>query len=105
MSTATATESLIVLTGRHGLTARTVFDRLRSEISLGFQPFTVEHAILAHHAYIQYGKGRHPAALNYGDTMAYATAKLAHEPLVAIDNDFTQTDLEFDGVIGYWPGP
>lgn len=105
MSTANAAESLIVLTSRHGLTARTVFDRLRSEINLGFQPFTLEHALVAHRAYLQYGKGRHPAALNYGDTMAYATAKLAHEPLIAIGNDFAQTDLEFDGVIGYWPGP
>ncbi|WP_084043265.1 type II toxin-antitoxin system VapC family toxin [Mycobacterium avium] len=103
MSTANAAESLIVLTSRHGTTARTVFDRLRSEINLGFQPFTLEHAMIAHRAYLQYGRGRHPAALNYGDTMAYATAKLAHEPLIAIGNDFAQTDLEFDGVIGYWP--
>ncbi|ARV85515.1 MULTISPECIES: type II toxin-antitoxin system VapC family toxin [Mycobacterium] len=105
MSTANAAECLIVLTNRHGATARTVFDRLRSEINLGFQPFTLEHAIAAHRAYLHYGKGRHPAALNYGDTMAYATAKLAHEPLIAIGNDFTQTDLEFNGVIGYWPAP
>lgn len=103
MSTANAAECLIVLTSRHGATARTVFDRLRSEINLEFQPFTLEHAWIAHRAYLQYGKGRHPAALNYGDTMAYATAKLAQEPLIAIGNDFAQTDLEFDGVIGYWP--
>jgi ribonuclease VapC len=105
MSTANATECLIVLTNRHGLTARTVFDRLRTEINLGLQPFTVEHVAAAHRAYIQYGKGRHPAGLNYGDTMAYATAKLAHQPLIAIGNDFAQTDLEFNGVIGYWPTP
>ncbi|MGE2817910.1 type II toxin-antitoxin system VapC family toxin [Mycobacterium heidelbergense] len=80
-----------------------VFDRLSSEINLDLQPFTVEHVALAHRAYVQYGKGRHPAALNYGDTMAYATAKLAHEPLIAVGNDFAQTDLEFNGVIGYWP--
>jgi ribonuclease VapC len=35
--------------------------------------------------------------------MAYATAKLAHEPLIAVGNDFPQTDLEFNGVVGYWP--
>lgn len=103
MSTANAAECLIVLTSRHGATARTVFDRLRSEINLEFQPLTLEHAMIAHRAYLNYGKGRHPAALNYGDTMAYATAKLAQEPLIAIGNDFAQTDLEFDGVIGYWP--
>jgi ribonuclease VapC len=52
-----------------------------------------------------YGKGRHPAALSYGDAMAYATAKLAHEPLIAVGNDFAHTDLEFSGVVGYWPAP
>lgn len=78
MSTANAAECLIVLTNRHGATARTVFDRLRSEINLGFQPFTLEHAIAAHRAYLHYGKGRHPAALNYGDTMAYATRQRLH---------------------------
>lgn len=103
MSTANAVECLIVLTNRHGLIARTVFDRLRTEISLGLQPFSADHVAVAHRAYVQYGKGRHPAALNYGDTMAYATAKLAHEPLIAIGNDFSQTDLEFNGVVGYWP--
>lgn len=41
--------------------------------------------------YVQYGKGRHPAALSYGDTIAYATAKVAHEPLIAVGNDFRQT--------------
>jgi ribonuclease VapC len=105
MSTANAVESLIVLTNRHGMIARTVFDRLRTEISLGLQPFTAEHVSVAHRANVQYGKGRHPAALNYGDTMAYATAKLAHEPLIAVGNDFSQTDLEFNGVVGYWPTP
>jgi ribonuclease VapC len=105
ISAANAVECLIVLTNRHGLIARTVFDRLRTEINLGLQPFTTEHVAVAHRAYVQYGKGHHPAALNYGDTMAYATAKLAHEPLIAVGNDFPQTDLEFNGVVGYWPTP
>jgi ribonuclease VapC len=105
MSAANVVECLIVLTNRHGLVARTVFDRLRTEINLGVEPFTAEHVAVAHRAYVQYGKGRHAAALNYGDTLAYATAKLAHEPLIAVGNDFPQTDLEFDGVVGYWPMP
>jgi ribonuclease VapC len=103
MSTANAVETLIVLTSRFGLTARVVFDRLSAEINLGFQPLTTEHIAVAHRAYIDFGKGRHPAALNYGDTMAYSTAKIAHEPLIAIGNDFARTDLQFEGVIGYWP--
>jgi len=105
ISAANALESLIVLTSRHGVTARVAFDRLATEINLGLQPFTADHVAVAHRAYLQYGKGRHTAALNYGDTMAYATAKLAHEPLIAVGNDFPQTDLEFEGVVGYWPTP
>ena len=105
ISATNAVECLIVLTNRHGLIARTVFDRLRTEINLGLQPFTAEHVAVAHRAYVQYGKGRHPAALNYGDAMAYATAKLAHQPLIAVGDDFPHTDLEFNGVVGYWPTP
>jgi ribonuclease VapC len=103
MSAASILECLIVLTHRHGPIARTLFDRVRTEISLGVKPFTAEHAAVAHRAYFQYGKGRHPAALNFGDTMVYATSKLAHEPVIAVGNDFAQTDLEFDGVVGVWP--
>lgn len=103
MAAPSVVECLIVLTSRHGPVARTAFDRLRSEINLAVAEFTADHAAAAHRAYVQYGKGRHPAALNYGDTMTYAAAKLANEPLVAVGNDFAQTDLEFDGVIGHWP--
>lgn len=98
-------ECLIVLSSRHGPVARTVFDRLKTEINLSVMDFTAEHAAAAHRAYLQYGKGRHRAALNFGDTMTYAAARLANEPLIAVGTDFAQTDLEFDGVIGYWPYP
>ena len=77
MAAPSVVECLIVLTHRHGPAARLAFDRLRTEISLDVVAFTADHA----------------------------AAKLAHEPLVAVGNDFAQTDLEFDGVIGYWPRP
>lgn len=105
MAAPSVVECLIVLTSRHGQVARAVFDRLKSEINLGVAAFTTDHAAAAHRAYTQYGKGRHRAALNFGDTMAYAAAKLANEPLIAVGNDFALTDLEFDGVVGYWPNP
>jgi ribonuclease VapC len=41
----------------------------------------------------QHGKGRHPAALNFGDCFAYALAKTSGEPLLAKGNDFAQTDI------------
>jgi ribonuclease VapC len=105
MSAPTMAECLIVLTARHGPLARTIFERLRSEIGLGIAYFTDEHAAAAQRAFLQYGKGRHPAALNFGDCMTYAAAEVGHEPLLAVGNDFPQTDLEFSGVIGYWPTP
>jgi ribonuclease VapC len=106
MSAPTVAECLIVLTARHGPVARTIFERLRTEINLHVENFTDEHAVAAQRAFLQYGKGRHPAALNFGDCMTYAAAQLSHQPLLAIGNDFPRTDLEFGGgVIGYWPTP
>lgn len=103
---ATLTETLIVLTARHGTIARTIFDRLRTEIHLEPVHYSLEHAYAAQRAYARFGRGRHPAGLNFGDCMTYACAQLAQEPLLAIGNDFPQTDLEFgDGIIGYWPTP
>lgn len=105
MSAPTVAECLIVLTARHGPVARTIFERLRSEIRLKIEPFTDDHAAAAQRALLEYGKGRHPAALNFGDCMTYAAARLSRQPLLAVGNDFPQTDLEFDGVIGRWPAP
>lgn len=102
----TLTETLIVLTARYGPIARTVFERIRAEIRLDVAPFTDEHATAAQRAYQRFGKGRHPAGLNFGDCMTYAAAEVARQPLLAIGNDFTQTDLEFgDGIVGHWPTP
>ena len=50
-------------------------------------------ADLAIDAYARYGKGRHPAALNFGDCFAYACAKHFDVPLLYKGNDFAQTDI------------
>jgi ribonuclease VapC len=52
------------------------------------------HWRIAQSAFVRYGKGRHPAALNFGDCLTYATAYVAGEPLLCVGNDFAQTDLE-----------
>ncbi len=57
------------------------------------EPFTVEQAHLARQAYHDYGKGRHPAGLNYGDCFSYALAKFSGEPLLFKGEDFKKTDL------------
>ena len=58
----------------------------RAEILL--EPVTVEHAHLARQAFIDFGKGRHPPKLNFGDCFAYALAKAAGEPLLFKGEDF-----------------
>ncbi len=53
-----------------------------------------EARVLAIDAYARYGKGRHPAALNFGDCFAYACARAAKAPLLYKGDDFPQTDIE-----------
>ena len=106
MTAATLTETLIVLTARHGPVARTVFDRIRNEVNLGITEFTADHAYAAQRAYLRFGRGRHPAGLNFGDCLTYAAAQLAQQPLLAIGRDFPRTDLQFgEGIVGYWTAP
>jgi ribonuclease VapC len=63
----------------------------RFEVSiLAFEP---RHWRVAIEAFRRYGKGRHPAALNFGDCLAYATARVAGRPLLATGDDFVKTDL------------
>ena len=57
------------------------------------EPFTPSQATLALAAFTQYGKGRHPAALNFGNCCAYALAKSRSLPLLYKGNDFAQTDI------------
>lgn len=50
-------------------------------------------AIVAVDAWLRFGKGRHPAALNFGDCIAYAVAHLSGQPLLFVGEDFTRTDI------------
>jgi ribonuclease VapC len=52
-----------------------------------------EHAAIAYDAYRLYGKGRHPAGLNFGDVFDYALAKATGEPLLFKGQDFAKTDI------------
>jgi ribonuclease VapC len=57
------------------------------------EPFTVDQAHIARQAFHDFGKGRHPAGLNFGDCFAYALAKFTGEPLLFKGEDFTKTDI------------
>ena len=57
------------------------------------EPLTVEQGLIARQAFLDCGKGRHPAGLNYGDCFAYALTKATGEPLLFKGQDFSRTDI------------
>lgn len=68
-------------------------DLLIARFRIEIAAFTESQARLAHDAFKRYGKGRHPAQLNFGDCMAYALAKATGEELLFKGTDFAQTDI------------
>lgn len=85
--------SMVVESQAGGDAARQV-DALFRRAGIVIEPVTVEHGMLARQAFLDYGKGRHKAGLNFGDCFAYALAKASSEPLLFKGNDFSQTDIE-----------
>jgi ribonuclease VapC len=61
--------------------------------SIAIEPFTERQAFLARQAFSDYGKGRHPAGLSFGDCFSYALAKATGEPLLFRGDDFRKTDV------------
>ena len=57
-------------------------------------PVTLDHVERARRAWRRFGKGNHPAGLNFGDCFAYALADVEREPLLFKGNDFARTDIE-----------
>jgi ribonuclease VapC len=90
---ATLLEAHMVLTNRTGKDALPVLDAFTREIGAQVVPFTESHWRLAAEAYLRYGKGRHKAALNFGDCVAYATARAIQTPLLFRGGDFELTDV------------
>jgi ribonuclease VapC len=93
VSAATVLETGIVLEGRQGEAAGREFDLFVVRAGLQIVPVDAEQADLARSAWRKYGKGRHPAALNFGDCFSYALAKFSGEPLLAKGTDFGLTDI------------
>lgn len=89
----TLTEATLVLSARLKRDARPKLARLLQEYEIAIVPFAAAHWDEATEAFVRFGKGRHPAALNYGDCMSYAVARLADQPLLCLRRDFAQTDL------------
>ena len=87
-------EARMVLISRHGEHALAEIDLWLSKIEANVIPVDADLVDLATQAWLAYGKGRHPAALNFADCLPYALATRADEPLLFIGNDFSQTDIE-----------
>lgn len=90
----TLVETEIVLCRQLGPGGRGLLSGMIEAADLNVIPFDEQHAKLAGDAFLQYGKGRHPAALNFGDCMTYAVARNARQPLLFVGEDFPKTDLE-----------
>jgi ribonuclease VapC len=90
ISAGTLAEVLIVA-GRRG--ARAALDRLLARLKPDVIPVTLADARLVGAAYDRWGKGVHPAGLNFGDCFAYVLAKASGSHLLFAGNDFSRTDV------------
>jgi ribonuclease VapC len=89
----TLAETAIVLAAKLGEDSRALLALLVEQLDLAVTPFTAAHGREAREAYLRYGRGRHPAALNFGDCLSYAVAKVADQPLLFVGDDFRRTDV------------
>ena len=94
MSVANALEASIVMEGRGGMAAGDALDRFLKAAVIDLAPVTAEHMEAARRAWRRFGKGNHPAALNFGDCFAYALADVTGEPLLFKGEDFARTGVE-----------
>ena len=94
MSVANVLEASIALEQRGGEPAAQDLDTLLQRAEIELVPVTVEHLEEARRAWRRFGKGNHPAALNFGDCFAYALARTTGEPLLFKGNDFARTDID-----------
>jgi len=69
-------------------------ERFLIETKISIMPIDLLTARLAIEGFVRFGKGRHPAALNFGDCFAYACARQIETPLLCKGNDFPRTDIE-----------
>jgi ribonuclease VapC len=87
-------EALIVLSGRKVESPQAELSLLTETLAINLIPFDAQMTAIAQDAFLQFGKGRHPAKLNFGDCMAYALAKSQGVPLLFKGDDFALTDVE-----------
>ena len=93
ISAVTWMEARMVALSRMGERGLDVLNELIAQSAIRVVPVSPELADRAFSAFRRYGKGRHPAALNFGDCFSYALAKETERPLLFKGEDFTRTDV------------
>jgi ribonuclease VapC len=89
----TLVETGMVLAGRRGAPSGHELEDLIRELGITVVPFGEAEWQAALQAYARFGRGRHKAALNFGDCLAYATAAVAGDTLLFVGDDFPRTDI------------
>ena len=93
ISAVSVLEAAMVLEGRSGPDAGSDLDLFLLRASIEIVAFDNEQLAMARTAFRRFGKGRHPAGLNFGDCASYALAQWSGEPLLFKGSDFTATDV------------
>lgn len=93
VGTPTLLGATMVLSTRLGQDARPLLAAFLRRLDAEVVPFSDEHLHAATAAFLRFGRGRHPAALNFGDCMSYAIAAVAGMPLLFTGDDFAKTDI------------
>jgi ribonuclease VapC len=93
MSAANLLEAGIVADAQTDPRAARQLDAMVARLGIAIEPVTEAQVRIARQAYLNFGKGNHPAGLNFGDCFAYALAKETGEPLLFKGNDFARTDV------------
>ena len=89
----TLVETSLVLAGRRGVPAAGEVEGLMTELAITVVPFGEAEWRVAIDAFLRFGRGRHAAALNFGDCLSYATASTAGDTLLFVGDDFARTDI------------
>jgi len=93
VGTPTLLETAMVLTARLGQDCRPLLLAFLRRLDAEAVTFNEEHLDAATTAFLRFGRGRHPASLNFGDCMSYAVASVAGLPLLFTGEDFAKTDI------------
>lgn len=93
ISAATFVETSIVIESRYGAEGLRDLDLFIAKAEIDLVAVDAEQAQVARRAFSQYGRGRHPAGLNYGDCFSYALARVRGELLLYKGDDFSRTDV------------